>query len=223
MKYQYNFGFLQEWMAANEEQVKKGAIYQALGTKANNAWKVWLSGERPMPVINMLRFCNTFQVPLAAFFRDAEADECECGAPRKPLPTDCLEPVGGFEENVFGRKRGERACMNPLDVKVIPSVVPGTAYAECRGRDIQNVARANVAVQKAATVVGTMGEANAADMKESERRHNERHDKTLEIIARQQEHIARQQEQLARQQEQIANLTTLLLQAEQRAAAERKA
>ena len=210
MKYQYNFGFLQEWYEANKKEIKKGEIYHTLGAKSNNAWKVWLPGERPMPIINMLRFCNAFQIPLAAFFRDMEADESASGAPRKPLPTDCLEPASGFEENTAERKQGERACMNPLDVKIIPSVVPGAEYAECREKNIQHVAQANVAVQKAATVVGTMGDTTAADVLETERRHNERHDKLLDIIAK--------------QQEQIANLTNLLLQAEQRAAAaERKA
>lgn len=205
MRYQYNFGFLNQWMTANEKQVKKGEIYNALGTKANNAWKVWLCGERPMPIISMLRFCNTFQVPLTAFFRDMDADESASGAPRKPLPTDCLEPASGFEENVTERKRGLHTLPDPLDVKIIPSVVPGAEYAECRENNIQHVAQANVAVQKAATVVGTMGDTTAADVLETERRHNERHDKLLDIIAK--------------QQEQIANLTTLLLQAEQRAAA----
>ena len=72
MKYQYNFSFLNEWLKANPE-IPKGEILQAIGSKANNRFKAWVRCEGPMPVISMLRLCNAFQIPLSAFFRDADA------------------------------------------------------------------------------------------------------------------------------------------------------
>ncbi|MFW5519337.1 MAG: hypothetical protein ACOCPA_10910, partial [Segatella copri] len=72
MKYQYCFSFLNEWLKANPE-IPIGEILQALGAKSNNRFKAWVRCEGPMPVLSMLRLCNAFQIPLSAFFRDADA------------------------------------------------------------------------------------------------------------------------------------------------------
>ncbi len=191
MKYQYNFAFLAQWMALNKD-IAKGHIQDAIGSKSNNGFKSWERGDGPMPVITMLRFCNTFHIPLTAFFRDAEADERLVGAPQLPKPTDVLEPVGGFETNAHNRTRGERTILNPLDVDDIPSVLPEGEMLhipECYG-DIQHVAHADMAVQKAETVVGNISDANMKAIIEIESKHQEQVNRLLSIIADQQKQIA---------------------------------
>ena len=122
MKYQYNYSFLEKWIKANKN-VPVGTILQALGSKTNNRLKAWARKECPMPVINMLRFCNTFQVPISAFFRDEEAGDNPVFVPGRPTVNDQLEPDGGYADS-NDRQKGERTLLNPLDVEIIPSVIP---------------------------------------------------------------------------------------------------
>ena len=77
MKYQYNFSFLSQWLESNPK-IPKGEILQALGAKSNNRFKAWVRCEGPMPVLSMLRLCNAYQIPLSAFFRDADAGADGC-------------------------------------------------------------------------------------------------------------------------------------------------
>ncbi len=178
-------------MAINKD-IAKGHIQDAIGSKSNNGFKSWERGDGPMPVITMLRFCNTFHIPLTAFFRDAEADERMAGAPQLPKPTDVLEPVGGYETNAQNRTRGERSILNPLDVDDIPSVLPEgerLRVPECTG-DVQHVEHADMAVQKAETVVGNISDANMKAIIEIESKHQEQVNRLLNIIAEQQKQIA---------------------------------
>ncbi len=191
MKYQYNFGFLAQWTALNKD-IAKGYIQDAIGSKSNNGFKAWERGDGPMPIITMLRFCNTFHIPLTAFIRDAEADERMVGAPPLPKPTDTLEPSGGYETSANNRMRGERSILNPLDVDDIPSVLPEgeILYAPEYVGDVQHVAHANMAVQKAETVVGNISDANMKAIIEIESKHQEQVNRLLNIIADQQKQIA---------------------------------
>ncbi len=196
MKYQYNFSFLAQWLKANKS-IPKGAIQQAIGAKSNNRLKSWVRGEGPMPVITMLRFCNAFQIPVSAFFRDSDADGKEIM--RKPNGDEQLEPNGGFALDASDRARGERSLLNPLDVEVIPSVVPGINSRQ-ETRSEQKTEQATVSMQTTAqkvdTVVGNINNDNISAFVEMEAKHRAQQDKLLNIIAE--------------QQKQIADLTTLL-------------
>ena len=92
MKYQYNFGFLRQWLAVNP-QIQVKTIQAALGSKSNNSWKSWLNGEGTMPVISLLRLCNAFQIPLSAFFRNADSNGEPAVVPGVPTIDDELEPL----------------------------------------------------------------------------------------------------------------------------------
>lgn len=122
MKYQYNFGFFDEWIKANP-QIKKKALLDALGIKADSGMKKWADRRYPMPVISMLRFCNSFNVPLSAFFRDMDADEQPTTIPH-PTINDQLEPDGGYIKPGEERQRGEHTILNPLAVEVMESNMP---------------------------------------------------------------------------------------------------
>ena len=179
MKYQYNFSFLNEWLKANPE-IPKGEILQAIGSKANNRFKAWVRCEGPMPVISMLRLCNAYQIPLSAFFRDADAGTDGAVVPGMPTPDDILEPAQGYADNMDDRQQGERSILNPLSVKVTPSVVPGVTTKQTKVDDTR---------QQSATV-DNISDANLAAIVKLENEHMAQQRRLLDIIAEQQKQIA---------------------------------
>ena len=180
MKYQYNFSFLNEWLEANPE-IPKGEILQAIGTKANNRFKAWVRCEGPMPVISMLRLCNAYQIPLSAFFRDADAGTDGAVVPGMPTPDDILEPAQGYADNMDDRQQGERSILNPLSVKVTPSVVPGV---------VMNPSEVHVAQEPIKPTPPPISDANLAAIIKMENDHMAQQHRLLDIIAEQQKQIA---------------------------------
>ena len=179
MKYQYNFSFLNEWLKANPE-IPKGEILQAIGSKANNRFKAWARCEGPMPVISMLRLCNAFQIPLSAFFRNADAGTDGAVVPGMPMPDDILEPAQGYADNTDDRQHGERSMLNPLNVKVTPSVVPGVVAKPIKVDDIQ----------EPPATVDNISDVNLAAIIKMENEHMAQQRRLLDIIAEQQKQIA---------------------------------
>ena len=179
MKYQYNFSFLNEWLKANPE-IPKGVILQAIGSKANNRFKAWVRCEGPMPVISMLRLCNAYQIPLSAFFRDADAGTDGAVVPGMPMSDDILEPAQGDADNMDDRQQGERSILNPLSVKVTPSVVPGVTARPIKVDDTQEPPAA----------VDNISDANLAAIIKMENEHMAQQRRLLDIIAEQQKQIA---------------------------------
>lgn len=179
MKYQYNFSFLSQWIEANPE-IPKGEILQALGAKSNNRFKAWARCEGPMPVISMLRLCNAYQIPLSAFFRDSDAGTDGAVVPGMPMPDDILEPAQGYADNMDDRQHGERSMLNPLDVQIAPSVVPGVVAKPCKADDIQELP----------TAADNISDANLAAIIKMENEHMAQQRRLLDIITEQQKQIA---------------------------------
>lgn len=179
MKYQYNFSFLNEWLKANPE-IPKGEILQAIGSKANNRFKAWVRCEGPMPVISMLRLCNAYQIPLSAFFRDADAGTEGAVVPGMPMPDDILEPAQGYADNMDDRQQGERSILNPLSVRVTPSVVPGVTARPIKVED----------TQEPPATVDNVSDANLAAIIKMDNEHMAQQRRLLDIIAEQQKQIA---------------------------------
>ena len=201
MKYQYNFSFLNEWLKANPE-IPKGEILQAIGSKANNRFKAWVRCEGPMPVLSMLRLCNAYQIPLSAFFRDADAGAAGAVVPGMPTPNDILEPAQGYASSTDERQHGERSMLNPLNVQIAPSVVPGVVAKPCKVDDPQEAVKptaSNENADKKNTSLPTtdnISDTNLAAIVALENRHIEQQQRLLDVIAE--------------QQKQIANLTRML-------------
>ena len=191
--YQYNFGFLSEWIEANKD-IPKGAIIQALGIKSNNGVNAWIDKRHPMPVISMLRFCNTFQVPLSAFFRDSDAGENGAVVPGRPRLNDQLEPDGGFAAIDTFRNRGEKSILNPLDVTVTTSVVPGAVMQE----EQADGSKAREQYSESTRPVGRISDENMRALVELEREHQAHTNRLVQIIAEQQKQIADLTTRLAR-------------------------
>lgn len=176
MKYQYNFSFLSEWLEANPE-IPKGEILQALGAKSNNRFKAWVRCEGPMPVLSMLRLCNAYQIPLSAFFRDADAGTDGAVVPGMPTQNDILEPAQGYASSTDERQHGERSMLNPLDVSITPSVVPGV------------VAKPRENTQESVTPADNISDANIAAIVKLENEHINQQSRLLDVIAEQQKQI----------------------------------
>ena len=181
MKYQYCFSFLNEWLKANPE-IPKGEILQALGAKSNNRFKAWVRCEGPMPIISMLRLCNAFQIPLSAFFRDADAGTDGAVVPGMPMPDDILEPAQGYAENTDDRQHGERSILNPLNVRVTPSVVPGVVVKQCKVDDTQEPTTTKT--------TDNISDANLAAIIKMENEHMAQQRRLLDVITEQQKQIA---------------------------------
>lgn len=204
MKYQYNYSFLNRWMKANG-RININTILQAIGSTSNNSLRLWEQGRCPMPVSNILRFCNTFQVPISAFFYDKDNDPTKAAMYVQPNEGDIFSPNGGY---VTERKAGSRALLDPLDVSLIPSVVPGLVDSdEAKLTNTETVS--SICIQAPDTergnmiVVGNVSDQNMkallkleAKRMEADDRHSEERIRLLEIIAE--------------QQKQIANLTRIL-------------
>ena len=182
MKYQYNFSFLSQWIEANPA-IPKGEILQALGAKSNNRFKAWARCEGPMPVISMLRLCNAYQIPLSSFFRDADAGTDGAVVPGMPTPNDILEPAQGYASSTDERQHGERSMLNPLDVKVVPSVVPGAVK-----KDEGTTTQKDGSIIKD-VVVGNISDENMKRILEIEAKHTAQQNRLLDIIADQQRQI----------------------------------
>ena len=182
MKYQYNYSFLNEWLKANPE-IPKGEILQALGAKSNNRFKAWVRCEGPMPVLSMLRLCNAYQIPLSAFFRDADAGTDGAIVPGMPTSNDRLEPAQGYADNMDDRQHGERSMLNPMDVQIAPSVVPGAVK-----KDEGTTTQKDGSIIKD-VVVGNISDENMKRILEIEAKHTAQQNRLLDIIADQQRQI----------------------------------
>lgn len=135
MKYEYNYSFLERWMQVNEK-VDGKQILQAIGSTSNQSLRLYLDRKCPMPIISILRFCNTFHVPISAFIVDKEkylgyADDSkgiETESEVIPLDSDAFEPVDGYIKNGDKRAHGSRSLRNPIDVTEQTSIVPGFIF-----------------------------------------------------------------------------------------------
>lgn len=180
MKYQYNFSFLSQWLEANPA-IPKGEILQALGAKSNNRFKAWVRCEGPMPVLSMLRLCNAYQIPLSSFFRDADAGADGAVVPGMPTPNDILEPAQGYADNMDDRQHGERSMLNPLNVQIATSIVPGVVAKPYNVDDTQ---------EPATKTTDNISDANLAAIIKMENEHMAQQRRLLDIIAEQQKQIA---------------------------------
>lgn len=135
MKYEYNYSFLERWMQANEK-VDGKQILQAIGSTSNQSLRLYLDRKCPMPIISILRFCNTFHVPISAFIVDKEkylgyvedSKGIETESEVIPLDSDAFEPVDGYIKNDDKRAHGSRSLRNPIDVTEQASIVPGIIF-----------------------------------------------------------------------------------------------
>lgn len=185
MLYRYNYSYLTEWIEANE-QIPVNTILQAVGSKSNNSLRSWEQRLCAMPVITLLRFCNSFQIPIEAFI-------CNTGDPFKDkvcIPTSAqFEPDGGYTTDPALRQPGERKPLDPTKVNIVPSVLPNviasTPYKE-EQTEATPITEAETLAQNETTDGSTT--------------HAEEGTNLLSLIALQQQHATNEAEHLKQQQ-----------------------
>lgn len=212
MKYEYNYAFLERWMQANEK-VDGKQILQAIGSTSNQSLRLYLDRKCPMPVISILRFCNTFHVPISAFIVDKEkylgyvdnSKGIETESEVIPLDSDAFEPVDGYIKNGEKRTHGSRSLRNPIDVEQQTSIVPGIIFKKnifCESSGCATVTdnRADAEVVESKT---PDGKTPITDVTEADYNKN--------LVDRLFGIIDEQQKMMSDQQKEIAALTKQLL------------
>ena len=102
----YNYGFLADWLKANPE-VKKYGVLHELEMSDYRTLQNWMEGLTMMPLTQMMKFCNRYNVPVTAFFFDENADE---GSVFSTIHNGAqIEPTGGWKESNrrVGMKSGD--------------------------------------------------------------------------------------------------------------------
>lgn len=185
MLYRYNYSYLTEWMEANE-RIPVNTILQAVGSKSNNSLRSWEQRLCAMPVITLLRFCNSFQIPIEAFI-------CNTGEPfldKVCVPASAqFEPDGGYTTDPALRQPGERKPLDPTNVNIVPSVLPNV-IASIPCEEEQTEATPN-------TETETRAQNETTDCSTP---HAEAGAKLLSLIALQQQHATNEAEHLKQQQ-----------------------
>lgn len=114
----YNYGFLADWMKANAD-IKRGELLRSLDMSDYGTLGKWIDGATMMPMVQMLKFCNRWCVPVSAFFLDGKAEDGDVYAPITPESN--IEPAGGWPD--ASRKAGIKIC-DPRTNIHMPSRLP---------------------------------------------------------------------------------------------------
>lgn len=183
--YRYNYSYLTEWIKANT-QIPVNTILQAIGSKSNNSLRSWEQMLCAMPIVTLLRFCNSFQIPIEAFI-------CNTGDPFKDkvrIPTSAqFEPKGGYTTDPALRQPGERKPLDPTNVNIVPSILPNviafTPYKEEQTEGAPITDAGTIAKNETSDGYTPQPEAGAS---------------LLSLIAIQQQHATNEAEHLKQQQ-----------------------
>lgn len=92
----YNYGFFADWLNANPK-IRRYDVLHELGMSDYRTLQNWMEGKTMMPLTQMMKFCNRYNVPLTAFFYDEHADENSVFAPIDI--SAMIEPDGGWKES----------------------------------------------------------------------------------------------------------------------------
>ena len=113
----YNYGFLADWMQANPS-IKRNEILQSMEMSDYNTLRNWVEGATMLPLTQLMKFCNRFNVPITAFFLDEKADDASIIAPI--TPNSMIEPAGGWPDS--SRKAGIKVCDPRSNIHLITNM-----------------------------------------------------------------------------------------------------
>lgn len=102
----YNYNFLSDWFKANPE-IKKYDVLKELGMTYYRTLQNWMEGITMMPLTQMMKFCNRYNVPISAFFLNEENEvnmSCACITTTSQIAPTC---GWGDTERSFGIKTGD--------------------------------------------------------------------------------------------------------------------
>ena len=213
-QYQYNYSYLEKWMEANPHITNREIMLSFTGNiNNNNSLALYAQRKTPMPIINLLRFCNTFGVPISAFIvekgNNNGDDSDECTMRVEPSVNDQMEPDGGYISVGERRHHGSRALRNPLEVDHIKSTVPGLVIAKTQRQEIQTGGIRQSATATHSTIHQTATTSPLPSSGDNESNHADGSASSVgfSTLNRMLDIIAEQQKQIAEQQKLIAELT----------------
>lgn len=101
----YNYGFLADWLAANPN-IKRKKLLESLEMSDYRTLHNWIEGLTMMPLTQMMRFCNIYNVSITAFFYDEFTDETSVFSALHNSAK--IAPANGWSNN--NRKVGIKLC-----------------------------------------------------------------------------------------------------------------
>lgn len=113
----YNYEFLADWMQANPS-IKRNEILRSMEMSDYNTLRKWVDGATMLPLTQLMKFCNRFNVPITAFFLDEKADDTSIIAPI--TPSSMIEPAGGWPDP--SRKAGIKVCDPRSNIHMITNM-----------------------------------------------------------------------------------------------------
>ncbi len=130
----YNYGFLADWMKANPS-IKRNEILSSMEMSDYNTLRNWVDGATMLPLTQLMKFCNRFNVPITAFFLDEKADDTSIIAPI--APDSMIEPAGGWPDS--SRKAGIKVCDPRSPIHIITAMPPYIRIEQARAKTKENV------------------------------------------------------------------------------------
>ena len=211
----YNFSFLNDWLKMNPK-FKRTVVCDQTGITFYRTFQGWVKGKTMMPLQQMLHFCNTFNVPITAFFLKEDAGSESMFAPITDERQ--IEPTNGWNQ---GSSKSNTPSRDPRTDVHFDSVLPdyckhdGWWYDSLLGMNESTYVSADNAINGCDDTMGISGlmeEAvlspaqiiNSGKMK-SLSIHQERM-KSLDIIQKQSDIISRLQAQVIDLQNKLIEL-----------------
>lgn len=211
----YNFSFLNDWLKMNPE-FKRTVVCDQTGITFYRTFQGWVKGKTMMPLQQMLHFCNTFNVPITAFFLKEDAGSESMFAPITDERQ--IEPTNGWNQ---GSSKSNTPSRDPRTDVHFDSVLPdyckhdGWWYDSLLGIDESIYVSADNATNSCDDAMGISGLTEDAVLSPaqiiSSRKmkalsiHQERM-KSLDIIQRQSDIISRLQAQVIDLQNKVIEL-----------------
>lgn len=135
----YNYGFLADWMQANPS-IRRNEILQSMEMSDYNTLRNWVEGMTMLPLTQLMKFCNRFNVPITAFFLDEKADDTSIIAPIKP--SSMIEPAGGWPDS--SRKAGIKVCDPRSKIHMITTMPDYIRTSQPSDMGEQNTEESNI-------------------------------------------------------------------------------
>lgn len=158
MEYRYNYNFLLQWMEVNKKTKKD--VLDALGTRDYASVRKWMEGTIPMHIEAILRLCNTYNIPLGAFFYDEEQIK---KMPNGEIILSSLQPerTGGNDEKGEGRN-GAKITGQPV-INKRASILPPFVDTVCISTTNATSTTSNLGNPSTAVLGGNMPPMQSAE------------------------------------------------------------
>ena len=139
----YNYGFLADWMKANPS-IKRNEILQSMEMSDYNTLRNWVDGATMLPLTQLMKFCNRFNVPITAFFLDEKADDTSIIAPI--TSSSMIKPAGGWPDP--SRKAGIKVCDPRSNIHMITTMPDYIRVDKPSDDDEQTTGNSNIPVKE---------------------------------------------------------------------------